>query len=75
MSIAIGTEVNVQMGDGSVWRTRTSSAPWRYVNYRSSVLDGNMVISVTGKAGGCVIVALDRVTEAWTELEDDWKER
>ena len=69
MSIAVGTQVNVQMGDGSVFRTRTRSQPWH------SVLDGSMVISVTDKAGGCVIVALDRVTEAWTELEDDWKER
>ena len=65
MSIAIGTEVNVLLDDGNIWRTRTRSDPWQ-------TIFGTWVIKLEGHVGP---YALDRVTEAWTELEDYWKER
>jgi len=65
LMIKRGTEVNVLLDDGNIWRTRTRSDPWQLGH-------GQWVVALEGKAGG---YALDRVTEAWTELEDDWKER
>ena len=59
MSIAIGTEVNVLLDDGTIWRTHTRSEPWQLGH-------GQWVVALEGRAGG---YALDRVTEAWTELD------
>ena len=63
MHIDVGTAVCVQMDDGSIFRTTARSRP---------INDGQWVVFVNGPPGR---VTLDRVTEAWTELEDDWKER
>ena len=54
-----GTEVNVLLDDGNIWRTRTRSEPWQLGH-------GQWVVALEGRAGG---YDLDRVTEVWTERE------